>query len=162
MTKNKCHKSKIFQRSGAKFTLLSIKVCIFQLLSYFGLTLFEVRLVQGSVFFLSVLQFCCSSRWMERGRLRITKKQKQQSKGFAFKGFQTFLNLKKCMKNSVTFSRLKIGTQFQSLNRGMLVWSSNISIIFIVNSKIALVFETEMLNWTANEESLRRVSRFSI
>ena len=51
MTRNKCHKSKIFQRSGAKFTLLSIKVCIFQLLSYFGLTLFEVRLVQGSVFF---------------------------------------------------------------------------------------------------------------
>ena len=31
---------------------------------------------------------------------------------------------------------------------GMLAWSSNISIIFIVNSKIALVFETEMLNWT--------------
>ena len=148
MTKNKCHKSKIFQRSGAKFTLLSIKVCIFQLLSYFGLTLFEVRLVQGSVFFLSVLQFCCSSRWMERGRLRIKKKQKQQSKGFAFKGFQTFLNLKKCMKNSVTFSRLKIGTQFQSLNRGMLVWSSNISIIFIVNSKIALVCEWRIIAYS--------------
>ena len=45
---------------------------------------------------------------------------------------------------------------------GMLAWSSNISIIFIVNSKIALVFETEMLNWTANEESLRRVGRFFI
>ena len=29
---------------------------------------------------------------------------------------------------------------------GMLAWSSNISITFIVNSKIALVFETEMLN----------------
>ena len=29
---------------------------------------------------------------------------------------------------------------------GMLAWSSNISIIFIVNSKIALVFETELLN----------------
>ena len=29
-----------------------------------------------------------------------------------------------------------------------------------VNSKIALVFETEMLNWTANEESLWRVGRF--
>ena len=37
--------------------------------------------------------------------------------------------------------------------------SSNIliSLIFILNSKIALVFETEMLNWTANEESLLRV-----
>ena len=45
---------------------------------------------------------------------------------------------------------------------GMLAWSSNISIIFIVNSKIALVFETEMLNWTANEESLQRVGRFFI
>ena len=42
---------------------------------------------------------------------------------------------------------------------GILSFSSNISIslIFILNSKIALVFETEMLNWTANEESLLRV-----
>ena len=47
---------------------------------------------------------------------------------------------------------------------GILSFSSNISIslIFILNSKIALVFETEMLNWTANEESLRRVGRFFI
>ena len=47
---------------------------------------------------------------------------------------------------------------------GILSFSSNISIslIFILNSKIALVFETEKLNWTANEESLRRVGRFSI
>ena len=45
---------------------------------------------------------------------------------------------------------------------GILSVSSNISIslIFILNSKIALVFETEMLNWTANEESLQRVGRF--
>ena len=42
-------------------------------------------------------------------------------------------------------------------------WRSNISIIFIVNSKIVLVFETELLHWTANEESLRRVgSRFVV
>ena len=42
--------------------------------------------------------------------------------------------------------------------------SSNISIslIFILNSNIALVFETEMLNWTAKEESLQRVGRFFI
>ena len=45
---------------------------------------------------------------------------------------------------------------------GMRGWSPNISIIFIVNSKINLVFETEMLNWTANEESLRKVRRFFI
>ena len=47
---------------------------------------------------------------------------------------------------------------------GILSFSSNISIslIFILNTKIALVFETEMLNWTVNEESLRRVSRFFI
>ena len=47
---------------------------------------------------------------------------------------------------------------------GILLCSSNISIslIFILNSKIALVFETEMLNWTANEESLWRVGRFFI
>ena len=32
---------------------------------------------------------------------------------------------------------------------GMLAWSSNISIIFILNRKITLVLETEMLNWTA-------------
>ena len=40
--------------------------------------------------------------------------------------------------------------------------SSNISIslIFILNGKIALVFETEMLNWTANEESSRRVGKW--
>ena len=44
----------------------------------------------------------------------------------------------------------------------MLAWSSNISIIFIVNTKIALFFETEMLNWTASEESLQRVGRFFI
>ena len=43
-----------------------------------------------------------------------------------------------------------------------LAWSSNTSIIFTVNSKIALVFETEMLNLTANEELLRRVGRFFI
>ena len=47
---------------------------------------------------------------------------------------------------------------------GILSCSSHISIslIFILNSKIALVFETEMLNWTVNEESLRRVGRFFI
>ena len=47
---------------------------------------------------------------------------------------------------------------------GILSFSSNtsISLIFILNSKIALFFETEMLNWTANEESLRRVGRFFI
>ena len=47
---------------------------------------------------------------------------------------------------------------------GILSFSSNISIssIFNLNSKIALIFETEMLNWTANEESLRRVGRFFI
>ena len=46
---------------------------------------------------------------------------------------------------------------------GILLCSSNISIslIFILNSKIALVFKTEILNWTANEESSRRVSMFS-
>ena len=45
---------------------------------------------------------------------------------------------------------------------GILSFSSNISIslIFILNSKIALVFESEMLNWTANEESSRRVGRW--
>ena len=39
---------------------------------------------------------------------------------------------------------------------GILLFSSNIliSLIFILNSKIAFVFETEMLNWTVNEESL--------
>ena len=41
-------------------------------------------------------------------------------------------------------------------------WNISISAIFILSSKIALVFETEMLNWTANEESLRRVGRFFI
>ena len=46
----------------------------------------------------------------------------------------------------------------------ILSFSSNISItlIFILNSKIALVFETEKLNWTANElneGSLRRVGK---
>ena len=48
--------------------------------------------------------------------------------------------------------------------RGIPSFSSNISIslIFILNSEIALVFETEMLNWSANEESLRRVGRFFI
>ena len=42
---------------------------------------------------------------------------------------------------------------------GILSFSSNISIslIFILNSKIALVFETEML-----KESLRRAGRFFI
>ena len=40
--------------------------------------------------------------------------------------------------------------------RGMLAWSSNISIIFIVNSRIALYFETEMLN--GEEKSLRHVA----
>ena len=47
---------------------------------------------------------------------------------------------------------------------GILLFSSNIliSLIFILNSKIALIFETEMLNWTANEETLQRVSRFFI
>ena len=46
----------------------------------------------------------------------------------------------------------------------ILSFGSNISIslIFILNSKIALVFETEMRNGTANEESLRRVGRFFI
>ena len=40
--------------------------------------------------------------------------------------------------------------------------SSNISIslIFTLNGKISFVFETEMLNWTANEELLRRFGRF--
>ena len=55
---------------------------------------------------------------------------------------------------------------WHSANRipGILSSSSNISIIliFILNSKIVLFFETEMLNWTANEESLRRVGRFFI
>ena len=47
---------------------------------------------------------------------------------------------------------------------GILSVSSNISmsLIFILNSKIALVFETDMLNWTANKESLWRVGRFFI
>ena len=47
---------------------------------------------------------------------------------------------------------------------GLLSCSSNISIslILILNSKIALVFETEMLNWTANEESLQNFGRFFI
>ena len=40
--------------------------------------------------------------------------------------------------------------------------NTSISLIFILNSKIALVFETQMLNWTANEESLRRVGMFFI
>ena len=44
----------------------------------------------------------------------------------------------------------------------LLAWNSNASIIFTVNSKIALVFETEMPNLTANEELLRRVGRFFI
>ena len=34
------------------------------------------------------------------------------------------------------------------------IMSSNISLIFIVNSKIPLVFGTELLNWTAYEEPL--------
>ena len=41
----------------------------------------------------------------------------------------------------------------------------SISLIFILNSKIALVFEIEMLNWTGstgNEESLRKVGTFFI
>ena len=33
---------------------------------------------------------------------------------------------------------------FSGSHPGMLGWSSNILIIFIVNSKIALVFETEL------------------
>ena len=47
---------------------------------------------------------------------------------------------------------------------GILSYSSNISVslIFTLNSKIALVFKTEMLNWTANEESLLRVGRFHL
>ena len=47
---------------------------------------------------------------------------------------------------------------------GILSFSSNISVslIFILTSKIALVVETEVLNWTASEESLRRVGRFFI
>ena len=47
---------------------------------------------------------------------------------------------------------------------GILSCSSNISIslIFILDSKIAFVFETEMLNWTEKEEPLGRVSRFFI
>ena len=45
---------------------------------------------------------------------------------------------------------------------GILSFSSNILIGLILNSKMALVFETEMLNWTAKEESLRRVGRFFI
>ena len=47
---------------------------------------------------------------------------------------------------------------------GIVSFSSNLSIslIFILNGKIALVLETEMLNWTANEESLQRVGRFFI
>ena len=47
---------------------------------------------------------------------------------------------------------------------GILSSSSDISIslIFILNSKIVFVFETEMLNWTANEESLRKIGRFFI
>ena len=47
---------------------------------------------------------------------------------------------------------------------GILSFSSNIStsLIFILNSKIALFLETEMLNWNANEESLLRVGRFFI
>ena len=53
-----------------------------------------------------------------------------------------------------------------SANRipGILSFSPNISIslIFILNSKIALVFETEMLNWIVNEESLPKVGRFFI
>ena len=65
-----------------------------------------------------------------------------------------------CMKN---FSGI---VAWYSADRipGILSCSSNIliSLIFILNSKIALVFETEMLKWTANKESLRRVSRFFI
>ena len=47
---------------------------------------------------------------------------------------------------------------------GLLSFSSNIviTLIFILNSKIALVFETKKLDWTANEGSLRRVGRFFI
>ena len=39
---------------------------------------------------------------------------------------------------------------------GILSFSSKISLTlngFVLNSKIALVFETDLLNWTANEES---------
>ena len=57
-------------------------------------------------------------------------------------------------------------TAWYSVDRipGILSFSSNISIslIFILNSKITLVFETEMLNWTVNEESLQRVGRFFV
>ena len=52
---------------------------------------------------------------------------------------------------------------------GIVAWYSadripgiSISLIVILNCNISLVFETEMLNWTANEESLWRVSRFFI
>ena len=43
------------------------------------------------------------------------------------------------------FSRIVAGYSADHI-LGMLAWSSNISLIFIVNSKIALVLETEMLN----------------
>ena len=47
---------------------------------------------------------------------------------------------------------------------GIASFSSNLSIslIFILNGKIAFALETEMLNWTAKEESLQRVGRFFI
>jgi len=45
------------------------------------------------------------------------KYKNKKNKDFAFKGFQTFLNFKKCMKNDVKFSTLTIGIQFQSLYR---------------------------------------------
>ena len=53
---------------------------------------------------------------------------------------------------------------FSAIVPGILWFSSNIStsLIFILNSKIALFFETEMLNWNANEESLLRVGRLFI
>ena len=67
------------------------------------------------------------------------------------------------MHNYENFSGI---VAWQSADRipGILSFSSNISLslIFILNSKIVPVFETEMLNWTANDESLRRVGRFFI
>ena len=67
------------------------------------------------------------------------------------------------MYNKKNFSQI---VAWYSAHRipGILLCSLNISVslIFILNKKIALVFETEMLNWTANEESLRRVGRFFI
>ena len=59
------------------------------------------------------------------------------------------------------FSRMVVWYQTDRI-LGMLACCSNISTICMVNRKITLVLDVELLNWTANEEYWQRVGRFFI